>query len=55
MASIILYGDKIHIKNNYANGNGGYLDANGYANIPGAKYDVYTAASPTRDPSAGSW
>ncbi|NRN30537.1 hypothetical protein [Photorhabdus heterorhabditis] len=55
MGNVILYGDKIHIKNSYANGNGGYLDTNGYANVPGVKYDVYTAASPTRGPGTGTW
>ncbi|MBS9426350.1 hypothetical protein [Photorhabdus caribbeanensis] len=55
MAGVILYGDKIHIKNNYNNGNGGYLDANGYANVPEAKYNVYTAASPNRDVGTGTW
>ncbi|WP_339367600.1 hypothetical protein [Photorhabdus luminescens] len=56
MNSVILYGDKVNIRNNYL-GNGGYLDANGYASVPGAKYNVYTAASPTRVPGSdtGSW
>ncbi|WP_228902913.1 hypothetical protein [Photorhabdus bodei] len=53
MASVILYGDKIHIKNNYL-GNGGYLDTNGYAAVQGAKYNVYTATSPTRAPGTGT-
>ncbi|NHB93836.1 hypothetical protein [Photorhabdus cinerea] len=53
MASVILYGDKIHIKNNYL-GNGGYLDTNGYATAQGAKYNVYTAASPNRAPGTGT-
>ncbi|ETS31369.1 hypothetical protein [Photorhabdus khanii] len=55
MASVILYGDKIHIKNNYNNGNGGYLDTNGHANVSGAKYNVLTASSPTRGPGTGTW
>lgn len=54
MASVILYGDKIHIKNNYNNGNGGYLDTNGHATAQGAKYNVYTAASPNRAPGTGT-
>ncbi|WP_445373852.1 hypothetical protein ACSLVK_15405 [Photorhabdus tasmaniensis] len=56
MASVILYGDRIHIRNNYL-GNGGYLDTNGYANVPGAKYNVFTATSPERAPGSGtgSW
>ncbi|MBS9439108.1 hypothetical protein EAE91_18790 [Photorhabdus noenieputensis] len=54
MASVILYGDSIHIKNNFNNGNGGYLDTNGYATAQGAKYNVYTATSPNRAPGTGT-
>ncbi|MBS9426349.1 hypothetical protein [Photorhabdus caribbeanensis] len=52
MANEILYGDNLHIENNYLI-NGGYLDTNGYATAPGAKYNVYTAISPDRAPGSG--
>ncbi|MER2474884.1 hypothetical protein [Photorhabdus laumondii] len=49
MANEIFYGDNLYIRNNYL-GNGGYLDTNGYATAQDAKYNVYTATSPTRAP-----
>ncbi|AYA42200.1 hypothetical protein HZS38_17965 [Xenorhabdus nematophila] len=53
MSNVILYGDVLHIKNEY--GNGSYLDTYGHANSLGEKYNVVTSVSPNRDTGSGSW
>ncbi|MGI5442669.1 glycosyl hydrolase family 95 catalytic domain-containing protein [Streptomyces shenzhenensis] len=46
-------GDLIYLINQY--GNGTYLNVNGYAIQPGAKYDVSTTATKDRGPGTGTW
>ncbi|WP_340621393.1 hypothetical protein [Xenorhabdus siamensis] len=53
MAQVILYGDILHIKNNYADGS--YLDVNGQSTSVGEKYNVVTSVSSNRDTGSGSW
>ncbi|MBT3155394.1 hypothetical protein HTV45_31890 [Streptomyces sp. CHD11] len=54
MANELHYGDRIHLQNLYQ-GDGGYLDSNGNATAGGAKYNVYTAATPNRGEGTGTW
>lgn len=49
-------GDKIHLMNQWNNGQGGYLDTNTFSNRVGAKLNVSTTASPDRARAGtGTW
>ncbi|MEI5099221.1 hypothetical protein RB200_12070 [Streptomyces sp. PmtG] len=55
MANELKYGEQIHLQNGYNSWQGGYLDTNGHSAASGAKYQVATADSPTRDKGTGTW
>ncbi|MBX4179034.1 hypothetical protein K3A88_31445, partial [Streptomyces geysiriensis] len=55
MADELKYGDRIHLRNEYNNAGGGYLDTNGHSSAGGALYGVSTADTPTRGPGTGTW
>ncbi|MEZ0090850.1 hypothetical protein [Streptacidiphilus sp. EB129] len=55
MVNGLRYGDRIHLKNGYKGGQGGYLDTLNNHALAGLKHYVATADSPTRAPGSGTW
>ncbi len=55
--SDVLSGDSIYLVNQYAGdgASGGYLDVNGFSNVPTAWYSVSTTATKNRDGDSGKW